>query len=367
MTAPLRHCIINRTAFTWRCSGEGRLAMEAQSPTQPEIAALLTTAEAQLSQGQAAQALVSLQQALGKAQASGDPGVAAQVTFQLAVVRAAAGEAGEALAAMRQASDLFGQAGDQASQIRAQIQVASLEAGLGQVDAAKSVLGSCIDSARQLGDNELQSEAHCALGELLLATRYAAAAADEFRAGLATATGLPDATAQVKLRAFLAVAVFQCGNAAEALSLLAEDAKIAQAMPDGIAGATALSAVSDAAVAIQRPLDALNVGKQVLARLQQTGNQPLIVQAMIGLSNQYALAGQLAGAAQQASQAVAAASQLGGPAAAASASMRLGMMALQRSDRVTAASQLRQARTLLAAAGLPEPPMMTQMIGQLGP
>lgn len=333
----------------------------------PEIQGLLAVAEAQQSQGQSGQALDTLQQAKDKAQAAGNPAVTAQVTAALASMQAAAGLGGDALAAMREASDLYGQAGDRRSQIRAQIQLAGLQAATGQFDASKTLLRACLDAAGQLGDGQLLSEAHLAAGQVLLATRYAAAAADEFRAGLAIATGLPEATAQVQLRAYLAVALFQCGNVAEALSLLGEDAKVAQAMPDGIAGAMALSTVADALVAIQRPLDAVNVGKQVLARLQQTGAQPLIIQAMIGLSNMYALAGRPDEAATQASQAVAAASQSSGAAGGvASVNLQLGTMAFQRGDRMMATDQLRQARTQLTAAGLAEPQTLTQMLAQLG-
>jgi tetratricopeptide (TPR) repeat protein len=335
-------------------------------PVPPEIQGLLATAEAQQAQGQTGPALAALQQARDKAQAGGNPALTAQVTFALATMQAAAGLGGEALASMRAASDLFGQAGDRLSHVRALIQVTGLQTATGNIDAAKTTLETCRSSAAQLGDGQLLSEVHLASGQLLLATRYAAAAVPEFRAGLTTATGLPDASTQVQLRNHLAVALFQCGNAAEALSVLAEAAKVAQAMPDGIAGAMALSTVGDTLAIIQRPLDAVSVGKQVLARLQQTGAQPLIIQAMIGLSNVHALAGQATEAAAQAGQAVAAAKQLGGPADVASVNLRLGMMAFQRGDRPTAAGQLRQARTQLASVSLAEPPMLTQMLAQLG-
>jgi hypothetical protein len=334
-------------------------------PVPPEIQGLLAAAEAQQAQGQTSQALTTLRQARDKARSGGSVALTAQVTVALAVAQASAGQGGEALAAMREASDLFGQAGDRPSQVRALIQTAGLQAAAGDLNAAKSVLQGCLNEAGQLGDGQLLSEAHLAAGQLLLTTRYAAAAADEFRTGLAAATGLSDATAQVQLRAYLAIAVFQCGNAADALSLLSEDAKVAQAMPDGIAGAAALSTVADALVAIGRPRDAVSVGKQVLARLQQTGAQPLIIQAMIGLSNMYALAGQAGEAANQASQAAAVASQFGGAADVASVSLRLGTMSFQRGDRMVAADQLGKARTQLTAAGLAEPPMLTQMLAQL--
>lgn len=332
----------------------------------PEIQGLLTVAEAQQSQGQTGRALATLQQAKDKAEAAGNPAVTAQVTTALGSMQATAGLGGEALATMREASDLFGRAGDRCSQIRVQMQVAGLHVAAGQFDAAESILRACLEGASQLRDGQLLSEAHLTAGQVLLAKRYAAAAAAEFRTGLAIATGLPEATAQVQLRAYLAIALFNCGNVAEALSLLGEDAKVAQAIPDGIAGAMALSTVADALVAIQRPLDAVTVGKQVLSRLQQTGAQSLIIQAMTGLSNMHALAGHPAEAASLASQAVAAARQSGGAAAAASANVRLGMMAFQRGDQTIAADQLGQARTQLRVAGLAEPPMLTQMLAQLG-
>ena len=332
----------------------------------PEIESLLTAAEAQQSQGQTGRALATLRQAKDQARAAGNPAVTAQVTMALGSMQAAAGLAGEALATMREASDLFGHAGDRYSQIRAKMQVAALQVADGQFDSAESILQACLDGASQLGDGQLLSEVHLTAGQVLLAQRSAAAAADEFRAGLAIATGLPQATAQVQLRAYLAVALFNCGNIVEAVSLLSEDAKVAQAIPDGIVGALALSSVADALVAIQRPLDAVTVGQQVLSRLQQTGAQPLIIQAMVGLSNMHALAGQPPEAASLARHAVAAASQSGGAAAAASVNVRLGMMAFQRGDRIMAADQLGQARRQLGAAGLAEPPMLTQMLAQLG-
>ncbi len=46
--------------------------------------------------------------------------------------------------------------------------------------------------------------------------------------------------------------------------------------------------------------------------------------------------------------------------------MQLGMMAMQRGDQIGAGSLLRQARTQALAARLPEPPMLAQMLGQLG-
>lgn len=335
-------------------------------PVQREVEGLLATADSQQSQGQVAQALATLRRAKDRAQAGGGPGLTAQVMVAIGSVQAAAGQGGDAMVTMQGASELFSQAGDRASQIRALIQVASLQAAAGQLDAARNLVRSCRGTASQIGDNQLIAEVRLAAGQLLLNTRYAAAAADEFRAGLAVATALPDATAQVQLRAFLAVAVFHCGNAVEAFNLLAEDAKVAQAMPDGIAGGLGLAAVSDAMTTIQRPRDALIIGKQALARLQLTGVQPLIIQATIGLANLYALVGRLAEAAQCTSQAVAAANQLGGPAAMANALLQLGATAMQRGDHVAARDLLRQARSQANTVGLPEPPILTQMLGQLG-
>jgi tetratricopeptide (TPR) repeat protein len=162
------------------------------------------------------------------------------------------------------------------------------------------------------------------------------------------------------------VAVFNCGKVAEAVNLLTEDVKVAEAMQDGIAGGLGLATVSDAMATIQRPHDALTIGKRAMARLQLTGAQPLIIQATIGLANLYALVGQPAEAAQCTNQAVAAANQLGGPAAMANALLQLGGAAMQRGDQVAARDLLRQARAQTQTAGLPEPPMLTQMLGQLG-
>lgn len=329
-----------------------------------EVEGLLATADSQQSHGQVAQALATLQQARDSAQAGG-PGLSAQVMVALATVQAAAGQAGDAMVTMQGAAELFSQAGDRASQIRALIQVASLQAAAGQFDVARGLVRSCLVSASQIGDNQLIAEVHLAAGQLLLSTRYAAAAADEFRVGLAVATRLPDATAQVQLRAYLAMAVFQCGNAVEAFNLLTEDVQVAQAMSDGIAGGMGLAAVSDAMAAIQRPRDALIIGKQAMARLQMTGAQPLIIQATIGLANLYALVGQETEAAQCISQAVAAANQLGGPAAMTNALVQLGGAAMQRGDLVAARDLLGQARSQVRTAGLSEPPMLTQMLGQL--
>jgi tetratricopeptide (TPR) repeat protein len=335
-------------------------------PVQLEVEGLLATADSQQSKGQIAQALATLRRAQGSAQAGGGPGLTAQVLVAIARVQAAADQGGDAITAMQGASELFSHAGDPASQIRALIQVASLRAAAGEFDAAKSLVRDCFNSASQIGDNQLIAEARLAAGQLLLNTRYAAAAADELRAGLAVATQLQDATAQVQLRAFLAVAVFYCGKAAEAVSLLTDDAKVAQAMADGIAGGIGLATVSDALATIQRPRDAVVVGRQAVARLKSTGAQPLIIQATIGLANLYALLGQSAEAAQCTSQAVAAANQFGGPAAVANVLLQLGAKAMQRGDQVAARDLLRQARSQTKAAGLPEPPMLAKMIGQLG-
>jgi tetratricopeptide (TPR) repeat protein len=332
-----------------------------------DVKAMLETAEAQQSQGQAAQALATLAQARQRAQApGGDVALVAQVAVATAALNAAAGQGNEAMAALQQAAELFKSAGDRPSQIRALIQLAALQAGAGQVDSAKRLLQSCVDGASQSGDDQLIAEAHLGLGQLLLSTRYAAAAESEFRAGLAAATGLQDASAQVQLRAYLAVAVFQCGRAPEALSLLEEDATIASQIPDGIAGALALSNVSDALLAIQRPLDALEIGKQVMAQLKQTGAQPLIVNAAIGLANLYAVTRQPAQAAQSAQEAMTIAQQVGGPAGVASVQLRLGMMAMQRGDRPTAVNFLSQARRQLTGASLPQPPILAQLLAQLG-
>jgi len=332
---------------------------------QQQVSSLLAAADAQQARGQIAEAMATLRQAKDIAHAGGGPALTAQAAAAIGVVQAAAGQGVQALAAMQEAAELFGLAGDRASQARALIQVASLQAASGQFDTAKNLLGSCLATAGQLADSRLTCEVRLATGQLLLSTRYAAGAASEFRAGLAIAIGLPDAIVQVQLRAYLAIAVHQCGQATEAITLLTENAKVAQQIPDGIAGAMGLSTVSDALLAIQRPLDALAVGKQALARLQLTGAQPLIIQALIGLANLYALTGQAAEAASHASQAIAAGGQLDGPAGTASVLLRLGAAAMQRGDAGAAADLLRQARSQLRTAGLPEPPMLTQMLGQL--
>ena len=171
--------IAHSAAWVRKGLSEGEFVAEFAGFLPPEIQGLLAVAEAQQSQGQSGQALDTLQQAKDKAQAAGNPAVTAQVTAALASMRAAAGLGGEALAAMREASDLYGQAGDRRSQIRAQIQLAGLQAATGQFDASKTLLRACLDAAGQLGDGQLLSEAHLAAGQVLLATRYAAAAADE--------------------------------------------------------------------------------------------------------------------------------------------------------------------------------------------
>jgi tetratricopeptide (TPR) repeat protein len=271
---------------------------------------LLATADSQCARGQAAEALATLRRAQDQANGEGTPGLAAQVTVAIAALQLTTGAGGEAMASFRAASDLFGSAGDRPSQVRALIQLALLQGAAGQFEAAKGLVHDCLGTAVEIADDQLTCEARLAGGQLLFDTGDVAAAADEYRAGLALATRLPDASAQVRLRAALAVAVFQDGKAAAALTLLAEDAAIARDMPDEIAGALALSLVSDALVLIKRPLDALAVGRQVLARLQPTGARPLIIQATRGLANLCSLAGQPAEAARLASEATAAAGQL---------------------------------------------------------
>jgi hypothetical protein len=123
--------------------------------------------------------------------------------------------------------------------------------------------------------------------------------------------------------------------------------------------------VCDALVFIQRPLDALTVGLEVLARLQSANAAPQVVQATIGVANLYGIVGRQADAAWYTTQAVAAARQLGGPAAEATALLQLGTLAVQRGDQVTGRALLLQARTQGLAAGLPEPPILTQMLSNL--
>lgn len=335
-------------------------------PAQAQLQGLLATADAQQAQGRTTEALATLQQARAVAQSGGNPALTAQVLVATATLQASTGRGGDAMAAMQEAAGLFGMAGDQASQIRAQIQLASLQAAAGQFGAAMDMVQRCLGSASQLADRQLIAETRGAGGQLLLGGGQAQAAAGEFRAGLAVATGLPDPMAQIQLRAFLAVAVFRCGDVAQANALLGEDVRVARALPNMLASAMALGTVCDALVLIQRPLDALTVGQEVLARLQPTGVQPQILQAMIGLANLYALAGHPAEAAQQASQAVTTATGQGGPAAAASALMQLGMMAFQRGDRMAASDLLPRARAQAMTAGIPEPPMLSQMLSQLG-
>ena len=337
-----------------------------QGLVERQVQELLATAESQQLQGQVVAALSTLQQAKQRAQAGGGPALAAQVMVATATLHAAAGRSGDALTAMQEASDLFSQAGDNPSRIRALVQLASLRAAAGQADAALGLVRECLAAASQLGDGQLIAEVRSANGQLLLGTGNIPGAVDEFRMGLATATGLSDPTAQIQLRAFLAIAVFQGGDVVQANALLAEDARVARAMPNTMAAAMALSMVCDALVVIRRPLDALAVGQEILAKLQSVGAKPQIIDATIGLANLYAQAGRPADSAQCANQAIAAASETGGPAAAASALLRLGTMALQRGDRRAAGDFLGRARQQMTTAGLPEPPVLNQMLGQIG-
>lgn len=337
-----------------------------QGPVERQVQELLITAESQQSQGEGVAALSTLQQAKQRAQAGGGPALAAQVMVATATLHAAAGRSGDAQTAIQEASDLFSQAGDHPSRIRALVQLASLRAAAGQADAALGLVRDCLAAASQLGDGQLIAEVRCANGQLLLGTGNIPGAVDQFRAGLATAAGLPDPTAQIQLRAFLAVAVFQGGDVVQANALLTEDARVARATTNIVAAAMALSTVCDALVLIRRPLDALTVGQEILAKLQSVGARPQIIEATIGLANLYALAGRPADSAQCANQAVAAASETSGPAAAAPALLRLGTMALQRGDRRSAGDFLGRARQQMKASGLPEPPVLNQMLGQLG-
>ena len=336
-------------------------------PVPQQIQQLLAMAGSQQSQGQVAAALDTLQQAKRLALTSGSPALAAQVAAAIAGVHVAMGRSGDAMAAMAEAAGLFQQAGDRPSEIRAQIQMASLQAAAGQPDAALGLLRDCLTAACALDGGQLVAEVRAATGQLLLGSGNVPAAIDEFRAGLAVASGLSDPSAQVQLRAFLAVAVFQGGDNVQANTLLEEDARVARAVPDGVAAAMALSVVCNALVLIRRPLDALTVGQEVLARLTSAGaTQPQVIEATIGLANLYALAGRPADAATCAEQAVAAAGQAGGPAAAVPALLQLGTMAAQRGDRLAAGDFLSRARQQVWASGLPEPPALTQLLTQLG-
>jgi ATP/maltotriose-dependent transcriptional regulator MalT len=235
----------------------------------------------------------------------------------------------------------------------------------GRVADALNVLGQARARAEAGGAPALLAQVHAATGQLLLATGQPAQAAAHFRAGLDVAVGLPVLDAQ--LRALLAVAVFHSGDAAQANSLLEEDARLARAIPDAVTGAAALGTICDALVLIQRPHDALNVGLEVLARLQGANAAPQAVHATIVVANLHGIVGRQAEAAWYTTQAVTAARQLGGPAGEASALLQLGMLAVQRGDQVSGRALLLQARTQGLAAGLPEPPILTQLLGNLGP
>lgn len=335
------------------------------SPVQVQVQSLLATAGTQESQGRPADALATLQQARNAAQAGG-PALVGQVMVAIATLSAGMGNAGDAVSAMQQAAQFFGRAGDQPSEIRAQIQLASLLVASGQGDNGMGLLQRCLGTASQLGDNQLVAEVRTATGEVLLALQRPQAAAEQFRAALELATGLPDPLAVIRVRAFLAAAAFQSGDAAGANSLLAEDARAARGLNNLVMSATALGTVFNALVLIQRPLDALTVGQEVVAKLRQAGAQPQLVEATLALANICAVAGRPAEFAQHTSEALAAAKQVGGPAAVVSALMQLGMMAVQRNDRTAAGDLLGQARAQAAAAGLPEPPALTQMLGQFG-
>jgi len=202
--------------------------MTMQGPVGQQIQQLLAMAGSQQSQGQAVAALGTLQQARQLALMSGNPVLAAHVTATTAAVHAAAGRGGDAMAAMAEAAELFRQAGDRPGQVRAQVQLASLRGAAGQPDAALGLLRDCLAT---LGDGQLVAEVRCAAGQLLLGSGNVPGAIEEFRAGLAAASGLGDPTAQVQLRALLAAAVFQGGDIVQANMLLEEDARVARAIP----------------------------------------------------------------------------------------------------------------------------------------
>jgi tetratricopeptide (TPR) repeat protein len=334
-------------------------------PVQSQVQNLVATAGAQQAQGRPAGALATLQQALTTARAGG-PALVGQVMVAIATLRAGMGDSGEAASALQQAAQLFGEAGDRPSEIRAQIELAGLLASSGQADNAMGLLQRCLAAASQVGGNQLMAEVHGAVGQLLLGLGRPQAAAQEFGAALDLATGLPDPLVAIQLRVFLAVAVFKSGDVSGANSLLAENARRARGIPDLTMSAMGLGAVSDALRVIQRPLDALTVGQEVVAKLRQAGAQPQLVQATLALADICAQVGRPAEFAQHKSEALAGANQLGGPAAVASALMQLGMMAMQRGDQVAAGDLLGQARAQAAAAGVPQPPALTQMLGQLG-
>jgi tetratricopeptide (TPR) repeat protein len=335
------------------------------SPVQLQVQNLLAAADAQQAQGRPADALATLQQARAAAQAGG-PALVGQVMVVMASLSAGLGHGADAISAMQQAAQLFGQAGDRPGEIRVQIQLAGLLATFGQTDNALGVLQRAFGAASQLGDRQLMAEARGAVGQLRSGLGQPQAAAEEFRAALGLATGLADPLVAIQLRACLAMATFGCGDVAGANALLGENARSARAISNLVMSAMGLGATCDALVFIQRPLDAMGVGQEVLAKLGQAGAQPQLVQATLSMANICALAGRPAEAAQYTSQALAAANQLGGPAAAVSALLQLAMMAMQRGDRIAAGHLLRQARTQAATARLPEPPALAQLLGQLG-
>jgi tetratricopeptide (TPR) repeat protein len=336
-----------------------------QPGTADQAQHLLATAAELQTQGRIGDALSVLRQARAAAEAGGTPALAAQALMAIALVDAATGRVGDALDAAQQAANLFGLAGDRASEIRAEIYVASLQASAGRMDLALDEVQRSLGAAGQIGDSQLLAEVQAAAGQVTLAAGQPMQAAGHFRAGLALATELPTLDAQLQLRALLAVAVFQTGDAGQANTLLEEDARLARTIPDAVAGAAALGTICNALVLIERPLDALNVGLEVLARLQGTNAGPQMIQATVGVANLSGIVGRQADAARYPSQAVAAARQLGGVAAEATTLLQLGTLAVQRGDRVTGRALLLQARAQGLAAGLPEPPMLTQLLGNL--
>lgn len=271
----------------------------------------------------------------------------------------------DAEAALGSAADLFATSDDGAGEVRVRLQLAVLQASTGRVDAALAGIDQCVASAQQLGDQPLEVEIHGAAANLLLAAGRPGPAVARFRAGLDLATRLADPRWQVQLRTGLGISLYQNGEPESAVETLQENAHFARAIPDAVTAGMALETVSDALASVERPGDALTVALEALAKFEEGKAGPFVIQASIGVSNLYLIAGEAEKAAKFTTQAVTLGRSFGGPSGETSVLLGLAMTAGQRGDQATARQFLERGRACLKAAGLPEPPELAGMLDQL--
>jgi tetratricopeptide (TPR) repeat protein len=274
-------------------------------------------------------------------------------------------DAQAAAGALVEAANDFGLAGDTADQIRAEVQLAMLNAMASQVIPARQILDACLAAARQLGDAEVLAEVLHNQGVVLRST--GADPLPVFEEGLqvvnAAAGPLPPGS-RIQLQVDVASAAAG-RDPGRANSLLQEAQRAAAALPEPLAAATALAIVAQGWFGISCPLDGAHCGDQGLQVLRNLGAGPQFIGLAASLSDLCRAAGRQADADRYLNEALAVSAPLGVPGEA-NVMMMLGQAAMQRGDRQAAQGAFGEAARRLKAVGLPLPPQLVAILGNLG-